>query len=44
MTAEKGPSSPTRSQQTFQDLDHLSAQIGQDAQQARQVLLPQVVG
>ena len=33
-----------RSQQTFQDLDHLSAQIGWDAQQARQALLPQVVG
>ncbi|MXW12546.1 MAG: bifunctional riboflavin kinase/FMN adenylyltransferase, partial [Synechococcus sp. SB0668_bin_13] len=33
-----------RSQQTFQDLDHLSAQIGKDAQQARQVLLSQVVG
>lgn len=33
-----------RSQQTFQDLDHLSTQIGQDAQQARRVLLSQVVG
>lgn len=33
-----------RSQQTFQDLDHLSAQIGKDARQARQILLSQVVG
>lgn len=33
-----------RSQQTFRDLDQLSAQIGKDAQQARQVLLSQVVG
>jgi len=29
-----------RSQQVFQDLDHLSKQIGKDAQQARQVLFP----
>ena len=33
-----------RSQQTFQNLDQLSAQIGKDAQQARQVLLSQVAG
>ncbi len=33
-----------RSQQTFQDLDRLSTRIGKDAQQARQVLLSQVVG
>ncbi|KKZ13297.1 MAG: riboflavin biosynthesis protein RibF, partial [Candidatus Synechococcus spongiarum 142] len=33
-----------RSQQTFQDLDHLSTQIGKDAQRARCVLLSQVVG
>ena len=33
-----------RSQQVFQDLEHLSAQICKDAQQARHVLLPQAVG
>ena len=33
-----------RSQQTFQNLEHLSIQIGKDAQQARQVLLCQVAG
>jgi len=33
-----------RSQQTLQDLDHLSAQIGKDARQARQVLLSQIAG
>ena len=33
-----------RSQRTFPDLDHLSARIGKDVQQARQVLLPQVAG
>jgi len=33
-----------RSQQVFQDLDQISAQIGKDAQQARQVLLSQIAG
>ena len=33
-----------RTQQTFQDLEHLGNQIGKDARQARQVLLSQVAG